>query len=63
MQTQIQLSQKERMLLEDEKSQEEICVIKYQNYSNQAQDPQLKQLFNTLSTEEQHHFDMLNQML
>lgn len=51
------------MLLEDEKSQEEICVIKYQNYSNQAQDPQLKQLLNTLSTEEQHHFDMLNQML
>lgn len=63
MQTQIQLSQKERMLLEDEKSQEEICVIKYQNYSNQAQDPQLKQLFNTFSTEEQHHFDMLNQMI
>jgi spore coat protein CotF len=63
MQAQIQLSQKERMLLEDEKSQEEICVIKYQNYANQAQDPQLKQLFNTLSTEEQHHFDMLNQML
>ena len=63
MQTQIQLSQKERMLLEDEKSQEEICVIKYQNYANQAQDPQLKQLFNKLSTEEQHHFDMLNQLL
>ena len=63
MQAQIQLSQKERMLLGDEKSQEEICVIKYQNYANQAQDTQLKQLFNTLSTEEQHHFDMLNQML
>lgn len=60
---QIQLSQKERMLLEDEKSQEEICIVKYQNYSNLAQDPQLKQLFTTLSTEEQHHFDMLNQML
>ncbi|MGE4353421.1 MAG: spore coat protein [Oscillospiraceae bacterium] len=62
-QTQVQLTQKERMLLEDDKSQEEICIIKYQNYSNQAQDPQLKQLFNTLATEEQHHFDMLNQML
>lgn len=51
------------MLLEDEKSQEEVCVIKYQNYAGQAQDPQLKQLFTTLSTEEQHHFDMLGQML
>lgn len=60
---QIQLSQKEKMLLQDEKSQEEICVIKYQNYANQAQDPQLKQLFNKLGTEEQHHYDMINQML
>ena len=60
---QIQLSQKERMLLEDEKNQEEVCVSKYKNYAQQVQDPQLKQLFNTLSTEEQHHFDMLNQML
>lgn len=60
---QLQLSQKERMLLEDEKSQEEICVIKYKNYAQQTQDPQLNQLFNTLSTEEQHHLDMLNQML
>lgn len=63
MQAQIQLSQKERMLLEDEKNQEEICVIKYKNYAQQAQDPQLTQLFNTLSSEEQHHLDMLNQML
>ncbi len=30
---QIQLSQKERMLLEDQKNQEETCVKKYQNYS------------------------------
>lgn len=59
----IQLSQKERMLLQDLKSQEEICVVKYQNYSQQAQDQQLKQLFTTVGTEEQHHFDMVNQMI
>lgn len=47
----IQLSQKERMILQDQKSQEEICVVKYQNYSAQAQDQQLKQLFSSLSTE------------
>lgn len=51
------------MLLNDDKSMEEICVIKYQNYSAQANDPELKQLFNKLSTEEQHHYDMLNQMI
>ena len=60
---QIQLSQKERMLLEDEKNQEEICVIKYQNYSQIAQDPELKQLFQTLSQEEQKHYDAVNQLL
>jgi len=59
----IQLSQKERMLLEDQKSQEEVCVIKYQKYSQQAQDAQLQQLFSSLSAEEQHHLDMVNQML
>lgn len=59
----IQLSQKERMLLQDLKSQEEICVVKYQNYSQQAQDQQLKQMLTTVGTEEQHHFDMVNQML
>lgn len=60
---QMQLSQKERMLLEDQKSQEELCIIKYRSYSQQAQDPQLKQLFDKHASEEQHHFDMINQML
>lgn len=60
---QLQLSQKERMLLEDEKHQEEICVKKYQNYAQQAQDPQLKQLFNNLAGVEQHHYNMIDQIL
>jgi len=51
------------MLLADGKSQEEICVIKYQNYANQAKDPELKQLFNQLGAEEQNHYDTLNQLL
>lgn len=59
----LQLSQKERMLLEDEKSQEELCVTKYQNYANQAQDQALKQLFNKLSGEEQQHYNTINSML
>lgn len=60
---QIQLSQKEKMALQDQKSQEELCVTKYKNYSQQAQDPELKQLFNTLSSEEQKHYDTVNQLL
>ena len=60
---QIQLSQKERMFLEDGKTQEEVCVEKYKDYSQQAKDPELKQLFNKLSGEEQHHYDIINQMI
>lgn len=57
------LSQKERLLLEDQKSHEEICIKKYTEYANKAQDPQLKQLFNTYAQEEQQHYDTINQLL
>jgi spore coat protein CotF len=60
---QMQLSQKERMLLEDDKEQEELCVQKYQSFAKQASDPELQQLFNKLSQEEQHHYDMIDQLL
>lgn len=60
---QIELSQKERMLLEDDKKQEEICALKYQNYAQQAKDPELKQLFNKFSAQEQHHHTMIDEML
>lgn len=59
----LQLSQKERMLLEDDKAHEELCVTKYKNYANQAQAPQLKQLFNKLATEEQQHYNTITTML
>ncbi len=39
------LSQKETMLLQDLKTQEQLCVDKYNKYANQACDGQLKQLF------------------
>ena len=36
------------MPLEDLKSSEEICVVKYANYASLAQDKQLKTLFETM---------------
>ncbi|EHQ88612.1 spore coat protein [Desulfosporosinus youngiae] len=59
----IQLSEKEKLLLMDQKTHEEICVDKYAKYANQAQDPQLKQLFNSYSGKEQVHLDTINQLL
>lgn len=61
--TQITLTQKERTLLEDQKSHEEICIQKYKDYANQAQDPELKALFNYYADQEQQHFDTVSQML
>lgn len=58
-----QLSQKERMLLQDQKNHEEVCIQKYNNYSNQAQDPQLKKLFKSYAGQEQNHFNTINQIL
>ena len=49
----ITLSQKERFLLEDQKSHEQICIEKYNKYANQAQDIQLKQIFKANGQQEQ----------
>lgn len=59
----ITLSQKERMLLEDQKSHEQICIEKYNNYANQTKDNQLKQIFNANGQAERTHLDSINQLL
>lgn len=59
----IQLTQKERTLLEDQKKHEQICIEKYTNYANQCQSPQLKQLFQSYAAQEQKHYDTINQIL
>ena len=57
------LTQKETSLLNDLKSQEQICIEKYGKYSETAHDPELKQLFTQLKTNEQKHLDTVNQIL
>lgn len=59
----IKLTQKEKLLLEDQKSQEELCIKKYNDYANQVQDPQLKQMFQKIAQYEQQHLDTINQIL
>lgn len=51
------------MLLQDQKSHEELCISKYQSYANQAKDPALAQLFRSLSGKEQEHLNSVNQIL
>jgi spore coat protein CotF len=58
-----QLTQKEQLLLEDLKQHEKVCIKKYQDYANQVQDPQLKELLNNYAQQEQNHLNSINQML
>jgi len=57
------LTQKETTLLTDLKSQEQLCIEKYQKYAEMAHDPQLKNLFEELKTNEQKHLDTITQIL
>lgn len=59
----VNLTQKERMLLEDQKKQEEICVKKYNDYANQTQNSQLKQLCKDIGQKEVEHLNTINSLL
>ena len=54
------LNQKEVQLITELKTQEQLCVQKYDFYANQAKDPELKKLFKKILKVEQNHYDMLN---
>ena len=57
------LTPKENTFLQDLKSQEQLCIEKYKQYSQMAHDPELKNLFSNLQQNEQKHFDTLTQIL
>lgn len=57
------LSQKETTLLQDLKSQEQLCVDKYSKYSSDACDGQLKNLFSQIGQTEQQHLSTITQIL
>ncbi len=57
------LTQKETSLLEDIKSQEQLCVEKYEKCEREAKDPQLKSLFSSISATERQHLDTINKIL
>lgn len=59
----VNLTQKERSLLQDQKSHEEMCIKKYTNYSGLASDPELRSLFENHANTERSHLDSINQLL
>lgn len=57
------LTQKEKTLLEDQRTHEQVCINKYNEYANKAQDPQLKQIFSSLAQQERQHLDTIDQIV
>ena len=56
----LQFSNKENLLLEDIKNYEQLCIGKYSKNANEAQEQQLKNLFQTIGSKEQQHLDTIN---
>lgn len=59
----LNLTTKERLLLEDQKKHEELCIQKYSNYESLASDQQLKNIFRSNGQKEREHLNTINQLL
>ncbi|MDD3838988.1 MAG: spore coat protein [Clostridia bacterium] len=59
----ISLNDKQINVLKEQKEHEQICIQKYLNYANQTQNQELKDLFNSYASQEQNHYDTINQIL
>ena len=57
------LTPKEHSLLKDLKGQEELCIEKYNKYSETAKDPCLKNLFESIKSTEQNHLSTISKMI
>ena len=59
----MKLTQKETMLLKDLKNSEEICIEKYGTYAERAEDPELKQLFESIRKTELSHLQTIESLM
>lgn len=57
------LKEKERTVIEDLQTQEKSCIEKYGRYAQQAKDPELRNLFQSLQQKEREHYDSLSMLL
>ena len=58
-----QLTQKERMLLQDQLKHEELCIRKYSGYANSVRNQDLRRMFNEIAADEQNHYNTINGFL
>lgn len=59
----MKLTEKETMLLQDLKKQEQVCIDKYGQYAGTAGDASLKRLFKEIGSVERNHLNTINNIL
>ena len=59
----MELTNKEKMLLEDQLQAEYLCISKYKSYETQAVDPEIKYIFNMVYKQEQQHANAIKDLL
>ncbi|MDP3486420.1 MAG: spore coat protein [Bacillota bacterium] len=59
----MQLTQKEQMYLKDAKHHEELCIAKYNHYTEAVSCQQLKQVLSWAGQQETNHLNTVNQLL
>lgn len=59
----MKLTQKETMLLQDLKTSEEICIEKYGQYADKAEDPALRELFLEIRSHEKEHLNTIETLM
>lgn len=57
------LTAKEHDILTDLKTQEQLCILKYTRYENEAHDPALKQIFSEIKTTESEHLATIERII
>ncbi len=59
----MELNEKERQALENVKSEEILGIDRYRKHAAEAHDPVLRDLFNNIITQEEHHVASIEQVL
>ena len=57
------LTQKEHDILNDLKTQEQLCIIKYTKYESEAHDPALKEIFASIKSTEANHLATVERII
>ena len=59
----MKLTEKEKLLLKDLKTAEQLCIDKYNEYSNKATDKKLKSIFSSIKSKEEEHLKTVQKIM